>query len=238
MPVIKIVNMSGKEVGELTLNDKLFGADVNAAVLHAAVRTYLMNQRQGTQSTLTRTEVSGGGKKPWRQKGTGRARQGSTRAPQWTHGGIALGPKPRDYRLSMNKKTRKVALFSALSDKVANGNLVVVDKIAMEGDKPSTKVMAGMFKTFGFEKTYTKTYKTITVEDGKSVYGTATREAVKDMKTLVVLDSVDTAVIRSCNNIATAKTTQFNTLNAYDILNAEKLVMTVDAVKKLEEVYA
>ncbi len=238
MPVIKIVNMSGKEVGELTLNDKLFGADVNAAVLHAAVRTYLMNQRQGTQSTLTRTEVSGGGKKPWRQKGTGRARQGSTRAPQWTHGGVALGPKPRDYRLDMNKKTRRVALFSALSDKVANGNLVVVDKIALEGNKPSTKTMAGMFKTLGFEKTYTKTFKTITIEDGKTVYGKDTREAKKDMRTLVVLDSVDTAVIRSCNNIATAKTTQFNTLNVYDILNAEKLVMTVDAVKKLEEVYA
>ncbi|MBQ8433130.1 MAG: 50S ribosomal protein L4 [Clostridia bacterium] len=238
MPIVKIVNMSGKEVGELTLNDKLFGAEVNGAVLHAAVRAYLMNQRQGTQSTLTRTEVSGGGKKPWRQKGTGRARQGSTRAPQWTHGGVALGPKPRDYRLALNKKTRRVALFSALSDKVANGNLVVVDKIALEGDKPSTKVMAGMFKTFGFEKTYTKTYKTISVEDGKPVYGTATREASKDMKTLVVLDSVDTAVIKSCNNIATAKTTQFNTLSVYDVLNAEKLVMTVDAVKKLEEVLA
>ena len=238
MPIVKIVNMAGKEVGELTLNDKIFGADVNGAVLHAAVRTYLMNQRQGTQSTLTRTEVSGGGKKPWRQKGTGRARQGSTRAPQWTHGGIALGPKPRDYRLAMNKKTRQVALFSALSDKVANGNLVVVDKIALEGDKPSTKVMAGMFKTFGFEKTYTKTYKTIAVENGAPVYGTATKEAVKAERTLVVLDNVDATVIKSCNNIPTAKTTQYNTLNVYDILNAEKLVMTVDAVKKLEEVYA
>ena len=236
MPVVKIVNMSGKEVGELNLNDKLFGADVNAAVLHAAVRTYLMNQRQGTQSTLTRTEVSGGGKKPWRQKGTGRARQGSTRAPQWTHGGIALGPKPRDYRLDMNKKARRVALFSALSDKVANGNLVVVDQISLE--KPSTKAIAGMLKTFGFEKTYTKSYKTITVEDGKTVYGTETREAKKDMRTLVVLDSVDATVIRSCNNLAAAKTTQYSTLNVYDILNAEKLVMTVEAVKKLEEVYA
>ena len=238
MPIVKIVNMAGKEVGELTLNDKIFGADVNGAVLHAAVRTYLMNQRQGTQSTLTRTEVSGGGKKPWRQKGTGRARQGSTRAPQWTHGGIALGPKPRDYRLAMNKKTRQVALFSALSDKVANGNLVVVDKIALEGDKPSTKVMAGMFKTFGFERTYTKTYKTIAVENGAPVYGTATKEAVKAERALVVLDNVDATVIKSCNNIPTAKTTQYNTLNVYDILNAEKLVMTVDAVKKLEEVYA
>ena len=236
MPVVKIVNMSGAEVGELTLNDKLFGADVNGAVLHAAVRAYLMNQRQGTQSTLTRTEVSGGGKKPWRQKGTGRARQGSTRAPQWTHGGIALGPKPRDYRLAMNKKAKRVALFSALSDKVANGNLVVVDSIAME--TPATKVMVGMFKAFGFEKTYTKTYKTVTMEDGKPVYGTATREAVKAQSALVVLDSLDTAVIKSCANIPQVKTTQCGTLNVYDILNAEKLVMTVEAVKKLEEVYA
>ena len=238
MPVVKIVNMSGNEVGEITLNDKLFGADVNGAVLHAAVRAYLMNQRQGTQSTLTRTEVSGGGKKPWRQKGTGRARQGSTRAPQWTHGGVALGPKPRDYRLAMNKKTRRVALFSALSDKVASGNLVVIDQIAMENNTPSTKAMASMFKTLGFEKTYTKNYKTITIEDGNAVYGTATREATKAQKALVVLDSVDTAVIKSCNNIPTVKTTQYNTLSVYDILNAEKLVMTVEAVKKLEEVYA
>ena len=236
MPIVKIVNMTGAEVGELTLSDKLFGADVNGAVLHAAVRAYLMNQRQGTQSTLTRTEVSGGGRKPWRQKGTGRARQGSTRAPQWIHGGIALGPKPRDHRLDMNKKTKRVALFSALSDKVANGNLVVVDALTLEA--PSTKTMAGMFKTFGFEKTYTKNYKTITIEDGKTVYGTATREAVKAQSALVVLDSMNTAVIKSCANIPQVKTTQYSTLNVYDILNAEKLVMTVEAVKKLEEVYA
>jgi len=238
MPVVKIVNMSGKEVGELTLSEKLFGADVNGAVLHAAVRAYLMNQRQNTQSTLTRTEVSGGGKKPWRQKGTGRARQGSTRAPQWTHGGVALGPKPRDYRLAMNKKTRRVALFSALSDKVASGDLVLIDQLAMEGNKPSTKTIAGMLKALGFEKTYTKTYKTIAIEDGAPVYGTATREAVKAQSALVVLDRVDTAVIKSCDNIPTVKTTQFNTLSVYDVLNAEKLVLTVDAVKKLEEVYA
>ena len=111
MPNMKVVDMTGKEVGEIVLSDAIFAREVNEAVLHAAVRTYLMNQRQGTQSTLTRTEVSGGGKKPWRQKGTGRARQGSTRAPQWTHGGIALGPKPRDYRIAMNKKTKRVALF-------------------------------------------------------------------------------------------------------------------------------
>ena len=236
MANVKVYNMAGKAVGEITLSDVIFGAEVNGAVLHAAVRAHLMNQRQGTQSTLTRSEVSGGGKKPWRQKGTGRARQGSTRAPQWTHGGIALGPKPRDYRLDMNKKARRVALFSALSDKVANGNLVVVDQISLE--KPSTKAIAGMLKTFGFEKTYTKSYKTITVEDGKTVYGTETREAKKDMRTLVVLDSIDATVIRSCNNLAAAKTTQYSTLNVYDILNAEKLVMTVEAVKKLEEVYA
>ena len=236
MPVVKIVNMSGATVGELTLNDNIFGADVNGAVLHAAVRAYLMNQRQGTQSTLTRTEVSGGGRKPWRQKGTGRARQGSTRAPQWTHGGVALGPKPRDYRLDMNKKTKRVALFSALSDKVANGNLVVVDALTL--DAPSTKTMAEMFKTFGFEKTYTKNYKTVAIEDGKPVYGTATREAVKAQSALVVLDSLNTAVIKSCANIPQVKTTQYSTLSVYDILNAEKLVMTVDAVKKLEEVYA
>ena len=238
MPVVKIVNMSGKEVGELTLNDKLFGADVNGAVLHAAVRAYLMNQRQGTQSTLTRTEVSGGGRKPWRQKGTGRARQGSTRAPQWTHGGIALGPKPRDYRISLNKKTRRVALFSALSDKVASGDLVILDNLTLEAGKPSTKTMAAMFKALGFEKTYTKTYKTIAVEDGKPVYGTEEREATKAQRALVVLDALDTAVIKSCNNIPTVKTTQYNTLSVYDVLHAEKLVMTVEAVKKLEEVYA
>ena len=238
MPVVKIVNMSGAEVGELTLSEKLFGADVNGAVLHAAVRAYLMNHSPGTQSTLTRTEVSGGGKKPWRQKGTGRARQGSTRSPQWTHGGVALGPKPRDYRVAMNKKTRRVALYSALSDKVANGNLVVLDNLSLEEGKPSTKTMAEMFKTLGFEQTYTKTYKTIATEDGKPVYGTATREAVKPQSALVVLDALDSAVIKSCNNIPQVKTTQYGTLNVYDILNAEKLVMTVEAVKKLEEVYA
>ena len=238
MPVVKIVNMSGKEVGELTLNDTLFGADVNGAVLHAAVRAYLMNQRQGTQSTLTRTEVSGGGRKPWKQKGTGRARQGSIRAPQWVHGGIALGPKPRDYRVFLNKKTRRVALFSALSDKVANGDLVVIDSLTLDGGKPSTKAMTGLFKTLGFEKTSAKTYKTIAVEDGKPVYGTETREVTKPQSALVVLDSVDTAVIKSCNNIPVVRTTQYSMLNAYEILKAEKLLMTVEAVKKLEEVYA
>ena len=122
MPTIKVVNMAGAEVGTMELSNVLFGAEeVNGKVLHAAVRAYLLNQRQGTQSTLTRSEVSGGGKKPWRQKGTGRARQGSTRSPQWTHGGIALGPKPRSYRTSLNKKTKRLALISALTDKFNNG---------------------------------------------------------------------------------------------------------------------
>ena len=150
MPNVKVVDMAGKEVGEIALSDVIFGADVNGAVLHAAVRTYLMNQRQGTQSTLTRTEVSGGGKKPWRQKGTGRARQGSTRAPQWYHGGVALGPKPRDYRVDMNKKTKRIALYSALSAKVAAGDLIVVDQIKAEGYK--TRVMVNMLNAIGADR--------------------------------------------------------------------------------------
>ena len=150
MPVVKIVNMSGAEVGELTLSDKLFGADVSAAVLHAAVRAYLMNQRQGTQSTLTRTEVSGGGKKPWRQKGTGRARQGSTRAPQWTHGGIVFAPKPRCYRYTLNKKVKRLAMKSALSSKVRDNEMVVIDQISTDAYK--TKTIADMLKAIGSEK--------------------------------------------------------------------------------------
>ena len=126
MPEIKVVNMAGAEVGTMSLSDKVFGAEINAAVLHTAVRAFLSNQRQGTQSTLTRTEVSGGGRKPWRQKGSGRARQGSTRAPQWTHGGVALGPKPRTYKVKMNKKVKRLAMFSALSSKVAASEMIVV----------------------------------------------------------------------------------------------------------------
>ena len=142
MPTMKVMDMAGKEVGSIELSEKVFGAEVNAALLHTAVRTYLMNQRQGTQSTLTRSEVSGGGKKPWKQKGTGRARQGSTRSPQWVHGGIALGPKPRSYRLSMNKKARKAAMFSAFSSKVAAGEMIVVNEIAATEYK--TKTMTAM----------------------------------------------------------------------------------------------
>ena len=142
MPTMKVMDMTGKEVGSIELSEKVFGAEVNGALLHTAVRTYLMNQRQGTQSTLTRSEVSGGGKKPWKQKGTGRARQGSTRSPQWVHGGIALGPKPRTYRLSMNKKAKRAAMFSAFSSKVAAGEMIVVNAIAATEYK--TKTMTAM----------------------------------------------------------------------------------------------
>ena len=150
MANIKVLNMAGAEVGEIELSDVIFGADVNEAVLHAAVRAYLLNQRQGTQSALTRSEVSGGGKKPWRQKGTGRARQGSTRAPQWTHGGVVFAPKPRSYRISMNRKVKKIALYSALSAKYAGGEVIVVDAITTESYK--TKVMVEMLKAVGAEK--------------------------------------------------------------------------------------
>lgn len=142
MPEIKVLNMTGAEVGTMMLADSVFAAGINSAVLHAAVKNYLGNQRQGTQSTLTRTEVSGGGRKPWRQKGSGRARQGSTRSPQWTHGGVALGPKPRSYRTKLNKKVRRVAMTSALSSKVADGSLIVIDSITAAEYK--TKTMAAM----------------------------------------------------------------------------------------------
>ena len=207
MPNMKVVDMAGKEVGEITLSDKVFGASVNAAVLHTAVRAYLLNQRQGTQSTLTRTEVSGGGRKPWKQKGTGHARQGSTRAPQWTHGGVALGPKPRSYRVSLSKGIKRTALFSALSSKVADGTMVVVDNITANEYK--TKPMVAMLEALGAAK-----------------------------KTLVVLPEVNEFVIKSCANIEGVKTTQWNTINVYDILHCDTLIVAKDAVAKIEEVYA
>ena len=150
MPNLKVVDMTGKEVGEIALSDAVFAAEINESVLHTAVKSYLANQRQGTQSTLTRTEVSGGGKKPWRQKGTGRARQGSTRAPQWTHGGIALGPKPRSYRFTLNKKVKRIAMQSALSSKVADNAMIVVSEI--KNAEYKTKTMANMLKALGSEK--------------------------------------------------------------------------------------
>ena len=150
MPNLKVVDMTGKEVGDIALSDAVFGAEINESVLHTAVKSYLANQRQGTQSTLTRSEVSGGGRKPWRQKGTGRARQGSTRAPQWTHGGIALGPKPRSYRFTLNKKVKRIAMQSALSSKVADSTMIVVNEIKTAEYK--TKTMAAMLKALGCEK--------------------------------------------------------------------------------------
>jgi large subunit ribosomal protein L4 len=150
MPNVKVFDMAGKATGEIALSDKLFGAEVNGPVLHSVIRAYLLNQRQGTQSTLTRSEVSGGGKKPWKQKGTGRARQGSTRSPQWTHGGIALGPKPRSYRVTINKKVKRIALASALSSKVAAGELIVVEGLVANEYKTST--MANMLKALEADK--------------------------------------------------------------------------------------
>ena len=236
MPNIKVMDMTGKEVGEMTLSDVIFGAEVNKAVLHAAVRAYLMNQRQGTQSTLTRTEVSGGGKKPWRQKGTGRARQGSTRAPQWTHGGVALGPKPRDYRLAMNKKTKRIALFSALSAKVAAGELVVVDEIKLEAYK--TAEMVKMLAALGCKKEVTKNYKVTTIQDGEAIREIKTRTATVAQKALIVLPGTEGFVIKSCANIPGVETTLYSTINVYEVLKAERVVMTKAAIEKLEEVYA
>ena len=207
MPNMKVVNMAGKEVGTIELSEKVFGRKVNEAVLHTAVRAFLMNQRQGTQSTLTRSEVSGGGRKPWKQKGTGHARQGSTRSPQWTHGGIALGPKPRSYRIELNKGIKRAALFSALSSKVAGGEMIVVDNITATEYK--TKTMVNMLTAVGAAK-----------------------------KTLVVLPEVNSFVIKSCANIEGVKTTQWNTINVYDILNCDTLIVAQGAVAKIEEVYA
>ena len=207
MPNMKVVNMAGKEVGTIELSEKVFGRKVNEAVLHTAVRAYLMNQRQGTQSTLTRSEVSGGGRKPWKQKGTGHARQGSTRSPQWTHGGIALGPKPRSYRIELNKGIKRAAMFSALSSKVAGGEMIVVDNITATEYK--TKAMVNMLAAVGAAK-----------------------------KTLVVLPEVNSFVIKSCANIEGVKTTQWNTINVYDILNCDTLIVAQSAVAKIEEVYA
>ena len=207
MPNMKVVDMAGKEVGEIALSEKIFGAEVNEAVLHTAVRAFLMNQRQGTQSTLTRSEVSGGGKKPWKQKGTGHARQGSTRSPQWTHGGIALGPKPRCYRVNLTKGLKRAAMFSALSSKVAGGNMVVIDAITATEYK--TKAMVSMLSAVGAAK-----------------------------KTLVVLPEVNDCVIKSLANIEGVKSTQWNTINVYDILNCDTLIVAKDAVAKIEEVYA
>ena len=207
MPSITVVNMEGSSVGTIDLAESVFGIEPNAAVMHQMVVNYLAAQRQGTQSALTRSEVSGGGKKPWRQKGTGRARQGSTRAPQWTHGGIVFAPKPRSYRFNVNKKVRRLAMKSAFSTKAAENNIVVVDSIATGEYK--TKKIAAMLNAIGVET-----------------------------KALIVLPGTEGFVIKSCANIPGVETTLYSTINVYEVLKAEKVVMTRAAVEKLEEVYA
>lgn len=206
MPKIDVYDITGKKVSEVELNEEIFGIKPNEELVHAAVVNYLANQRQGTQSTKTRAEVRGGGRKPWRQKGTGRARQGSIRAPQWIKGGIALGPKPRSYRYTINKKERRIAIKSVLSSKVLENELTVVDKIAF--DEIKTKNM-------------------VTALNNLKVEG----------KTLIMLPEKDENVQKSARNIEGVKTTLVNTLNVYDLLKYNKLIVTLDAVKKLEEVY-
>ena len=212
MAKFDVLDMNGKKVSEVELSDAVFGITPNERVMHAAVVNFLANQRQGTQSTKTRSEVSGGGKKPWRQKGTGHARQGSTRSPQWTHGGVALGPKPRDYSYRLNKKVRRLALLSALSSKAAAG-----DKIAMEEYK--TKPVVSMLAAGGAGK-----------------------------KNLIVNDQADPKFVKSAANIPGVKTTMAvrvkgedheefrSSVNTYDVINADKLIVSVDAAKNLEEV--
>jgi large subunit ribosomal protein L4 len=199
--------MTGKEVGKIDLSDAVFGVEPNVNVMHDVVKNQLANRRQGTQSALTRSEVSGGGKKPWRQKGTGHARQGSTRAPQWTHGGIVFAPKPRDYSYTLNKKVRRLALKSAFSSKVKDNEMIVLDSISMDSYK--TKTVADMLKALGADKTV-----------------------------LLVLPENNKNVIASARNIPGVKTALTNTLNVYDVLNADKFIVVKDAVAQIEEVYA
>ena len=206
MPKIDVYNMQGKKVSDVELNEAVFGIEPNEAIVHSVLVNYLANQRQGTQNTKTRAEVRGGGRKPWRQKGTGRARQGSIRAPQWIKGGIALGPKPRSYKYTVNKKERRLAIKSILSSKVLENNLVVVDKMDVKEIKTKTMVAA---------------------LDSLKVTG----------KTLIMLPEKNENVQKSARNIEGVKTTLVNTINVYDLLKYNKLVVTLDTVKKLEEVY-
>ena len=207
MPKVSVYNIEGKKVSDVDLKEEIFGIEPNEAVIHSVLVNYQANQRQGTQNTKTRSEVTGGGRKPWRQKGTGRARQGSIRAPQWIKGGIALGPKPRSYKYTVNRKERRLAIKSMLSMKVLEQSLVVVDKLAF--DEIKTKNM-------------------VSALDNLKVTG----------KTLVMLPEKDEKVQKSARNIKGVKTTLVNTINVYDLLKYNNLVITLDTVKKLEEVYA
>ena len=207
MPNVTVYDKTGAKVSEIELSENVFGIEPSVPAMHLCVVNYLANQRQGTQSTLTRGEVSGGGKKPWKQKGSGRARQGSTRSPQWYHGGIAHGPKPREYGFSINKKVKRLAMKSALSGKAADDEIVVLD-------------------SFGLEEIKTK-------EIAKILAALPTGK-----KTLIVLPEKDDVVYKSARNIAGVKVSLINTLNVYDILNCDKLLVLQDAVSKIEEVYA
>ena len=206
MANVSVYNMQGSEIGKLDLNDAVFGVEVNENLVHEAVVAHLANMRQGTQKAKTRSEVSGGGRKPWRQKGTGHARQGSTRAPQWKGGGVVFAPVPRDYSVSMNKKEKRAALKSALTSRVQADKLIVLDELKFD-----------QIKTKEFVKVL---------------------DAFKLDKALVVLDSVDMNVILSARNIPSVKTTQVNTLNTYDVMKYDTLVVTKKAVSDIEEVYA
>ena len=207
MPKVDVYDIKGKKVSDVELNENVFGIEPNEAIVHSVLVNYLANQRQGTQSTKTRAEVRGGGRKPWRQKGTGRARQGSIRAPQWTKGGIALGPKPRSYKYSVNKKEKRLAIKSVLSSKVLEKELTVVDKLEIKEIKTKTMVKA--------------------LEDMK-VEG----------KTLIILPENNKNVLMSSRNIKGVKTIVANNINVFDLLKYTNLILPVDTVKKLEEVYA
>ena len=207
MPSIDVYNVEGKKVKTVDLKEEIFGIEPNEAVVHSVLVNYLANQRQGTQSTKTRAEVRGGGRKPWKQKGTGRARQGSIRAPQWIKGGIALGPKPRSYKYRVNRKEKQLAIKSLLSSKVLENDLVVVDKFDFKEIK--TKQMVNAMKNLKVEG-----------------------------KTFVVLPASNENVQKSARNIENVKTGSVNTINVYDLLKYKKLILTVDTIKKLEEVYA
>ena len=207
MPKIDVYNIEGKKVSDIELADSVFGIEPNENIVHSVLKNYLANQRQGTQSTKTRAEVSGGGKKPWRQKGTGRARQGSTRAPQWIKGGVALGPKPRSYRYTVNKKERRLAIKSVLSSKVLEKELTVVDKLELKEIK--TKSMVNALAALKVEG-----------------------------KTLIILPENDKNVVMSARNIKDVKTISANNINVFDLLKYSNLILPVDTVKKLEEVYA
>lgn len=207
MPRVNVYNMSGEQTGEIELAEDVFGVEVNQHVLYEVVKNQLANRRQGTQSVKTRSEVRGGGRKPWRQKGTGRARHGSIRSPLWVGGGVAFAPKPRDYSYKVPKKVRRLAMKSALSSKVLNNELTVLDRLEMEG--PKTSAMVELLAN---------------IKSGK--------------KALIVMTDNDSNIIKSARNIPNVKTISINTLNVYDILNSDTLIITEEGIRRVEEVFA